>query len=87
GARSAPTTSAVGPDAALLPADELAARFTALGVTPRTETGVYCGSGVSAAQQVLALSLIGVRAALYPGSWSEWCADPSRPVAVGPEPG
>ncbi|MBB0245425.1 sulfurtransferase [Streptomyces alkaliphilus] len=87
GARSAPTASAVGPDGALLPADELAARFTALGVTPTAETGVYCGSGVSAAQQVLALSLVGVRAALYPGSWSEWCADPSRPVAVGPEPG
>jgi thiosulfate/3-mercaptopyruvate sulfurtransferase len=44
---------------------------------------VYCGSGVSAAQVVLALASIGVDAALYPPSWSGWSADPSRPVAVG----
>lgn len=44
---------------------------------------VYCGSGVSAAQVVLALASIGVEAALYPPSWSGWSADPSRPVAVG----
>ena len=44
---------------------------------------VYCGSGVSAAQVVLALASIGVDAALFPPSWSGWSADPSRPVAVG----
>ena len=44
---------------------------------------VYCGSGVSAAQVVLALASIGVDAALYPPSWSGWSADPARPVAVG----
>ena len=44
---------------------------------------VYCGSGVSAAQVVLALASIGVDAALYPPSWSGWSADPSLPVAVG----
>ncbi|HEX5335938.1 MAG TPA: sulfurtransferase [Propionicimonas sp.] len=44
---------------------------------------VYCGSGVSAAQVVLALASLGVDAALYPPSWSGWSADPSRPVAVG----
>ena len=44
---------------------------------------VYCGSGVSAAQVVLALASIGTDAALYPPSWSGWSADPSRPVAVG----
>jgi thiosulfate/3-mercaptopyruvate sulfurtransferase len=43
----------------------------------------YCGSGVSAAQGVLALAALGVDAALYPPSWSGWSADPSRPVAVG----
>jgi len=48
-----------------------------------TPVAVYCGSGVSAAQVVLALASLGVDAALYPPSWSGWSADPSRPVAVG----
>jgi thiosulfate/3-mercaptopyruvate sulfurtransferase len=43
----------------------------------------YCGSGVSAAQAVLALASLGVTAALYPGSWSAWSNDPFRPVARG----
>ena len=42
---------------------------------------------VVAAQQVLALELAGFEAAMYPGSWSDWITDPSRPVASGPEPG
>ena len=44
---------------------------------------VYCGSGVSAAQELLALASLGIEAALYPPSWSGWSADPDRPVAVG----
>jgi len=44
---------------------------------------VYCGSGVSAAQVLLALASLGIEAALYPPSWSGWSADPARPVAVG----
>lgn len=44
---------------------------------------VYCGSGVSAAQVLLALASLGVDAALYPPSWSGWSSDPDRPVAVG----
>ena len=50
---------------------------------PSRRVAVYCGSGVSAAQVVLALASIGVDAELYPPSWSGWSADPSRPVAVG----
>jgi thiosulfate/3-mercaptopyruvate sulfurtransferase len=44
----------------------------------------YCGSGVSACHNLLAMEVAGLRGArLYPGSWSEWIADPSRPVASG----
>jgi thiosulfate/3-mercaptopyruvate sulfurtransferase len=47
---------------------------------------LQCGSGVTACHNALALEHVGIRgAALYPGSWSEWVADRSRPIAVGPE--
>ncbi|MFJ3234489.1 sulfurtransferase [Streptomyces sp. NPDC086787] len=86
GAVSAPTTENVGADGRFLPAGELRARFKSLGAVEDAEVGVYCGSGVSGAHEVLALAVAGIPAALYVGSWSEWSADPSRPVAVGPEP-
>jgi thiosulfate/3-mercaptopyruvate sulfurtransferase len=55
--------------------------------TPASAVGAYCGSGVTAAHEVLALALAGVPAALYVGSWSGWIADPARPVATGADPG
>ncbi|MFC4500166.1 MULTISPECIES: sulfurtransferase [Streptomyces] len=85
GAVSAPTTDNVGPDGRFRPAGELQDRFKALGADG-AEVGVYCGSGVSGAHEVLALAVAGIPADLYVGSWSEWSSDPSRPVAVGPEP-
>ena len=45
--------------------------------------GAYCGSGVTAAVAVAALASIGVSAALFPGSWSQWCSEADRPVATG----
>lgn len=87
GAISAPTGENVTPDGTFRPAAELARRFEALGATGDTEVGVYCGSGVSGAHEVLALAVAGIDAALYVGSWSEWSADGARPVATGPHPG
>ncbi|MEV8045491.1 sulfurtransferase [Streptomyces griseoluteus] len=86
GALSAPTMENVGPDGHFLPAADLRDRFKALGVSGDAPVGVYCGSGVSAAHEALALAIAGIPAALYVGSWSEWSNDPSRPVAVGPDP-
>lgn len=65
-------------------AEALRERFAAAGVSDSTAVGAYCGSGVTAAQAVLAMHLAGrPDAALYVGSWSNWVADPDRPVATG----
>jgi thiosulfate/3-mercaptopyruvate sulfurtransferase len=93
GAVSAPTAGNVLADGRFRPAPELRARFAALGVTAAAGdpggpvAGSYCGSGVTAAHEVLALAVAGLPAALYVGSWSHWVTDPARPVATGPEPG
>ncbi|WP_283138162.1 sulfurtransferase [Rhizohabitans arisaemae] len=82
GAVNAPTTENVGPDGRFLGPERLRERFAALGVDAAEEVGAYCGSGVTAAHEVLALHLAGFEAALYVGSWSNWIEDPSRPVAT-----
>ncbi|RST06353.1 sulfurtransferase [Streptomyces sp. WAC05374] len=87
GAASAPTTENVDENGRFLPPEALAARFKALGATDAPEVGVYCGSGVSGAHEVLALEIAGIQAALYAGSWSDWSSDPTRPVATGPARG
>jgi len=67
------------------PADELRARFTAVGAD-RNLPIVYCGSGVTACHDLLALHAAGLRGRLYAGSWSEWSADPSLPIVTGDKP-
>ncbi|WP_233492266.1 sulfurtransferase [Blastococcus sp. TF02A-30] len=83
GAISAPTTENLAGDGTFRPAAELTERFGALGVRPGAQVGVYCGSGVTAAHEIAALAVAGVQAALWPGSWSQWSADPHRPAATG----
>jgi thiosulfate/3-mercaptopyruvate sulfurtransferase len=86
GAITAPTSENVKDDGTFLAPADLAARFASLGATDGVPVAAYCGSGVTAAQEVLALTLAGIPAALYAGSWSDWITDPSRPVATGPTP-
>jgi thiosulfate/3-mercaptopyruvate sulfurtransferase len=91
GARNLPATEIAGPDGHVRPPAELAERFAAQGAGEHTPVAAYCGSGVNAAALVLAAEHAGVRppgdpVALYPGSWSQWSADPSRPVATGADP-
>jgi len=62
---------------------ELRTRFEALGIADDDNVACYCGSGVTAAHNILALKLAGYpEPALYPGSWSEWIRDPTRPIAT-----
>lgn len=87
GAVNAPTSANVGEDGRFLDPGALRERFAALGIRPDVPVGVYCGSGVTAAHEVLALALVGIDAGLYVGSWSDWITDPTRPIATGPDPG
>ena len=66
---------------------ELRATFSDIfGNVPSEEVVCYCGSGVTACHNLLALEHAGLTGAkLYPGSWSEWCSDPSRPVGRSPK--
>lgn len=66
-------------------AEALQREWQAIADAPN-EIVMQCGSGVTACHNLLALEIAGMSgAALYPGSWSQWCADPSRPIATGNE--
>jgi len=85
GAISAPFTDNYGPDGLFLPAQKLNERFTnILGGVPPERAIFYCGSGVTAGVNMIALVHAGIgEAKLYVGSWSEWIADPRHPVSTG----
>ena len=70
----------------LLPPDQLREQMQKiLGGAPPEQAVYYCGSGVTSAFNVLVMEAVGLTGAkLYPGSWSEWCSDPARPIATGP---
>jgi thiosulfate/3-mercaptopyruvate sulfurtransferase len=76
GAVNVPSTSLLGADGTFLPEGDLRDAWG-------DAAGAYCGSGVTASVAVAALASVGASVALYPGSWSEWCADGSRPAATG----
>ncbi len=71
-------------DGRFKPPAELKREFTAaLGPVPPVEVIHYCGSGVTACHNLLAMEIAGLAGSrLYPGSWSEWCSDPKRPVVT-----
>lgn len=84
GAVSASFLDNVGPDGVFLEKETLAKRFdNLLDGLPTEQSVFYCGSGVTACHNLLAMSYIGKEGAkLYPGSWSEWITDKNRPVAT-----
>ncbi|WP_030169767.1 MULTISPECIES: sulfurtransferase [Actinomycetes] len=84
GAGNAPSTATLGDDGTFRDADELRELFASAGADGSAPVGVYCGSGVTAAVDLVALKITGVDAALFPGSWSQWSSDAANPVATGP---
>jgi thiosulfate/3-mercaptopyruvate sulfurtransferase len=85
GAINLPWLSHLHADGRFLPPAEIARLYAEAGGTDGAV--LYCGSGISASHSLLALESAGLTAALYPGSWSDWINDPSRPTATGTAPG
>ncbi|MCV7382604.1 sulfurtransferase [Mycolicibacter longobardus] len=83
GAKNLPFTALLAADGTFLPDDAVARLLSERGVGADDAVGAYCGSGISATVIVAALAAVGRSAAMFPGSWSQWSSDPSRPVARG----
>jgi thiosulfate/3-mercaptopyruvate sulfurtransferase len=88
GARNLPCRQNVDSGGRFLPVDELRSRFRAVGVDDDATVVSYCGSGVTACHNLLALELAGLgHGRLYPGSWSQYSHATERPAATGDRPG
>ena len=83
GAVNAPSGRNVDADGRFLSAAQLSAHYSSVGVDASTEVAAYCGSGITASHDILALAIAGIDAALYPGSFSAWSNHPQRPVDIG----
>lgn len=87
GALNVPNSKTFGAGVLLKSGDEIREAFASAGADLSKPIGLYCGGGVGATTQALALRSIGIEAPIFIGSWSAWTADPERPVAVGANPG
>ncbi len=83
GAVNVPTTDNLDERGRFLPPARLREVYARVGADTAGSVAAYCGSGVTAAHDVVAMAAAGIDAALYPGSWSGWVSDPTRPVATG----
>ncbi len=84
GARNAPWGAVLDADGRLRSVDELRRHFAGLGATDADDVVTYCGSGVSACMNIVAMEHAGLRPArLHVASWSGWSADPDRPAELG----
>ncbi|HUH60576.1 MAG TPA: sulfurtransferase [Candidimonas sp.] len=85
GAVNRPNSDNLQSDGRFKTAAQLRREFSdLLGDVPADQVVHQCGSGITASHNLFAMTLAGMPgSALYPGSWSEWCSDPSRPVARG----
>ncbi|WP_374025525.1 sulfurtransferase [Mycobacterium sp. HNNTM2301] len=85
GATNLPSTAVLAADGTFVGDHALAQLLAERGIERDGALGAYCGSGVTASVTIAALAAAGLEAALFPGSWSQWCSDPGRAVAVGPD--
>jgi thiosulfate/3-mercaptopyruvate sulfurtransferase len=85
GAKNVPSTAVLSSEGTFLGDSPLGQLLSDHGIKRGARVGVYCGSGITATVTIAALAIMGREAALFPGSWSEWSSDPTRPVARGPE--
>ncbi|WP_340640860.1 sulfurtransferase [Nocardioides zhouii] len=83
GAVNVPTTANLDEYGRFLPAHRLREAYARVGADASDSVAAYCGSGVTATHDLLAMEVAGIRGALYPGSWSGWITDPDRPIETG----